>query len=84
MSKTRNPLTGTLSDREDPDEIPHIVAFHQCMYCWLRRILSPPKEIQFLEIIACDPSICISADDHPDFIVCINISHFGYCKGGTS
>ena len=31
-----NPLTGTLANSEDPDEMQHIAAFHQGMYCLLR------------------------------------------------
>ena len=29
---------GTLAYREDPDEMPHCVAFHQGLHCLLRQI----------------------------------------------
>ena len=58
----------TLTNSEDPDEMPHTVAFHQCLHCLLRQNLSSEKEIQFhLEIIICDPSI--HTKDHPKVIV---------------
>ena len=28
--------TGTLANSEDPDEMPHDVASHQCLHCLLR------------------------------------------------
>ena len=30
-----NPLTGTLANSEDPDEMPHNAAFHQGLHCLL-------------------------------------------------
>ena len=51
----------TLTNNEDPDEMPHIhdiVAFHQGLHCLLRQKQSSKKEIHlYLEIITCDPSI---------------------------
>ena len=48
---------GTLVNSEDPDEMPHNVAFHQCLNCLHRQIRSSEKEVQyFLEIISGDPS----------------------------
>ena len=49
---------GTLANSEDPDEVPHNVAFHQGLHCLLSQNRSSEKEIQYvLEIITCDPSI---------------------------
>ena len=70
----RNPITGTLTNSEDPDEMPHNAAFHQDPHCLLRHNRSSEKEILyikyniFLEIIICDPLIYTL--DHPDLIVC--------------
>ena len=59
---------GTLANSEDPDEMPHNVAFHQGLHCLLRQNQSSEKEMQyFLEIITCDTSIYTM--DHPDLIV---------------
>ena len=44
---TRNPLTGTLANSEDPDEMPHDVAFHQGLHCLLRHNRSSEEEIQY-------------------------------------
>ena len=47
-----------LANSEDPDEMPHSVAFHQDLHCLLNRKRYSEKEIQsYLEIITCDPSI---------------------------
>ena len=40
-----NPLTGTMTKSEDPDVIPHKVAFHQDLHCLLRHIRSSENEI---------------------------------------
>ena len=59
---------GTLANSEDPDEMPHNVAFHQGLHSLLRQNRSSEKEIQyFIKIITCDPSIYTM--DHPDFTV---------------
>ena len=53
---------------DDPDEMPHHVAFHQGLHCLHRLSQSSKKEIQFyLEIVTCDPSIFIM--DYHGFIV---------------
>ena len=58
LLKTRNPNVGTFANSEDPDEMPHDVAFHQGLHFLLRQKQSSEKEIQyFLEIITCDPFI---------------------------
>ena len=50
---------------EEPDKMPHNVAFHQCLHCLIK---SSEKEIQiYLEIITCHPSIYTM--DHSKFIV---------------
>ena len=36
---------GTLANSEDPDEMLHGVAFHQCLHCLLRQNQSSEKEI---------------------------------------
>ena len=61
---------GTLTNNEDPDEMPHNAAFHQGLQCLLRQIQSSEKEIKYtLEIITCEPSIYTM--DYPHyFIVC--------------
>ena len=65
---TRNGLTGTSANSEDPDEIPHNVAFHQA--CLLRQIVSSSeKGVQyFWESLTCEPTIYII--DDPGFIIC--------------
>ena len=59
----------TLANSEEPDEMPHSVAFHQDLHCLIRQNQSSEKEIQhFLEIITGDPLIYTM--NNPDFIVC--------------
>ena len=36
---------GTFANSEDPDEMPHIVAFHQGLHCLLKQNLSSEKKI---------------------------------------
>ena len=36
--KTRNPIMGTLANSEDPDEMPHRMAFHQGLHCLLLHV----------------------------------------------
>ena len=58
----------TWTNSEDPDEMPHYVAFHQGLHCLIRQQQYSEKDIQFyLKIITCDPSIFTMA--HPKFIV---------------
>ena len=46
---TGNPLTSTLANSEDPDEMQHYAAFHQDSHCLLR-------QKRYTEgIITCDP-----------------------------
>ena len=33
---TQARLTGSLANSEDPDEMPHKAAFHQCLHCLIR------------------------------------------------
>ena len=54
LSMTRiNPLDTydfymrTLANSEDPDEMPHIAAFHQGLYCLPRQKRYIEKEMQF-------------------------------------
>ena len=42
---------GTLANSEDPDEMPHNVAFHQGLHCLLRQNLSSVQEIQYSFLI---------------------------------
>ena len=59
---------GTLTNSEDPDEMPHNAAFHQGLHCLLRpNNLQRKKYNIFLKIITCNPSIYTM--DHPDFII---------------
>ena len=39
---------GTLANSEDPDEMPHNVAFHQDLHCLLRQNRSSEKEMQYV------------------------------------
>ena len=49
---------GTMTNREDPDEMPHKTAFHRDLHCLLGQIRYSGKEIQFWgEIITCDPTL---------------------------
>ena len=48
----------TSVNSEDPEEMPHNVAFHQGLHCLPRQHQSSEKKYNmFLEIITCDPSI---------------------------
>ena len=38
---------GTLANSEDPDKMPHYVAFHQGLHCVLKQNQSSEKEIFF-------------------------------------
>ena len=38
---------GALANSEDPDEMPHNVAFHQSLHRLLRQNRSPEKKIQY-------------------------------------
>ena len=65
-------LTGTMANSEDPDEMPHNMAFHQGLYCLQRQNQSSETEIQkFLEIITYDLSIYTI--DHPDSILYVDL-----------
>ena len=64
----RKPLNRYLANSEEPDEMPHNVAFHLGLHYLPRQNQSLEKEICFLEIITSDPSIYTM--DHPDVIVC--------------
>ena len=47
-----------MTNCEDPDAMPHKVAFHHGMHCLLRQNRSSEKEIlYFLEIITCNSLI---------------------------
>ena len=51
---------GTLANSEDPDEMQHNAAFHQCLHCLLRYIQSSWIEVyNCLEIITCVTLKCI-------------------------
>ena len=74
---TGNPLTGTLSNSEDPDEMLHNAAFHLGLHYLVRQSQSSKKEMQyFLAVIIYDPSVYIK--DHPDFVVC-SFMEFSIC-----
>ena len=56
---TGNPKTGILADSEDPDEMPHNAAFHQCLH-WhcLLRLKQPSrteKKHRSFILFICDP-----------------------------
>ena len=59
LQKLTLSIPGTLANSEDPDEMPHNVAFHQGLHCLLRLNRSSEKEIQYFKkkIKICDPSI---------------------------
>ena len=61
---------GTLTNREDTDEMPQNVAFHLGLHCLQRQNQSSEKEMQsFLEkIITYDPTI--NTMGYSDSIVC--------------
>ena len=42
-----NPLTGTIANSEDPDEMQHNAAFHQGLHCLLRQNQSSEREMQY-------------------------------------
>ena len=67
--KTRNPLTGTLANSEDPDEMPQDAAFRLGLHYLLRQNRYSEKElhlIYFLKIETRVPSLCII--DHSSFM----------------
>ena len=43
---TVNPKTGALANSEDPDEMLHVAAFHQGLFCFLGKNRYSEKEIQ--------------------------------------
>ena len=52
--KTDNPFTGTLANREDPDEMP----LHLGLYgLHMTKLIIRERNIASLETITCDPSI---------------------------
>ena len=54
----------SLANSEDPDELPHKVAFHQGLHCLLKH----KQSCNFcLEIVTSDPSVLTMV--HPMFIV---------------
>ena len=56
------------TNSEDPDEMPHHVAFHQGLHCLLRQKRSSDKKNTiFSKIITGHP--LIKTMDHPKFIV---------------
>ena len=44
---TRNPQTGTFTNSEDPDEMSHNAAFHQCKPCLSRKKRYSKKKMQY-------------------------------------
>ena len=60
---------GTITNSEDPNEMPHKVTFHQGMHCLSRQNRSSEKTkyIYIFLIITCNPSIYTM--DHPDLTV---------------
>ena len=63
-----HPLTGSLANNEDPDEMLHYVASHQGLHCLLRLTIFREKKFKFSwKLYTCDPSIYTM--DHPVFIV---------------
>ena len=64
------PLTGTLTNSEDPVEMLHYAAFHQGLHCLLRYKQSTGTEIHHnWEMPTCDPLKYIM--DNPILIGCI-------------
>ena len=55
-SHNGTPLTGTLANSEDPDEMQHHAAFHQGLHCLLRLKQRSKSEIHhYLKNPTCDP-----------------------------
>ena len=47
---------GTLANSEDPDEMKHNAAFHQCLHCLLKIKQPSGTQIHYaLEAFTCDP-----------------------------
>ena len=44
----QKPTTGTLVNREDPDEMPLHVPFHQGLHCLINKNRSSEKDVQYL------------------------------------
>ena len=56
----------SLSNSEDPDEMPHDAAFHQGLHCLLSQKQFLAKDIHFyVKNINCDPSIYVYTMNHP-------------------
>ena len=43
--RLETPKIGTLANSEDPDEMPHDIAFHQGLHCLQRQEQSSKKEL---------------------------------------
>ena len=53
-----------MANSEDPDEMPHIVAFHHGLHSLLRQNRSSEKDFIFWEIKTCNS--LINTMEHPD------------------
>ena len=66
---------GTLANSEDPDEMQHNAAFHQCLHCLLR--LKRPQGTKMyheLETFTCDPSKFTMSSPIPPVSICMGKS----------
>ena len=64
------PLNGYFANSEDPDEMPHKVAFHKGLHCLLRQNIDlQRKKYNIFGIITCYPSIYRM--DHHDLTLSI-------------
>ena len=59
----------TLANNEDPDEMPHNVAFHQSLHCLLIQEESSDKEIQFIKKLQPETPRHIQCTGHKTFMV---------------
>ena len=72
-----NSKTGALANSEDPDEMPHYMAFHLGLHFLLRQKRSLGKEIKYyLKIFTGDLSIYTCTINHPDLTVSNCIENF--------
>ena len=74
----------TLTNSEDPDEMPHNATFHQGLHCLLLRYKDLQTTKKKIKIMICHPKI--RTNDFPKFIASnqkeesIRIQRFKTCK----
>ena len=55
---------------EDPDEISHMMAFHQDLYCLLNQFPEKYNIIQKIKPVGCDPLLYATGHSHLTLLNC--------------